>query len=623
MAAFNTRKFVAQPLLPRYSGPRGPLGMRPLAINRVRGGRRGAPLEAFSHTEKVIAFCRVLLAAAILAVAVVDPRQPSFSPDIGYVVLSVYLIYSGLLFLIVRGEYVRQDRVGVYSVAADIVWIAAITLFTERGATPFFLLNIFVILSVSVRWGFAASAPMTVGLSLLYPALIFLAGHLVDREEFAFARAHLLRPAYLLALGYLIGYLGEHERRSKRKLAFMLDLTTAFRHTRQPGRALARLMRRTLDFFDAQSGVVVIRDPESGRYFTWNMSRARGLLKLGLRITENDPVPLPFATATEGFLANVLRPGAGTALCYDVVSGTMRRRAIAADAELPGAGAAQALLVAPVLIQRELRGHAMVVRQSRRKFTRDDLEFLLLLVGQAAAGFEAVRLQAKAEEVAVLEERARIARDLHDGFIQSLAGIDLRVEACKLLLQRDPNRIPRELEDLHQAVDRGYREVRHYLTVLRGASRQADDFCSTLDRLAAEFSIRERLRVHLARPTADPGLPASTAYELTQIVREALRNAIRHGGATQAVVKVGAYPTHLYLVVRDNGHGFQSTSGAIDADGFLKPAAAPWSIRERAAALGASLRVWSQADRGVEISVLLPGTARPTHSTTNDLRRSA
>src|SRR5262245_46862331 len=190
MAAFNTRKFVAQPLLPRHAGPRGPLGMRPLAINRVRGGRRGAPLEAFSHTEKVIAFCRVLLAAAILAVAVVDPRQPSFSPDIGYVVLSLYLLYSGVLFLIVRGEYVRQDRVGVYSVAIDIIWIAAITLFTERGATPFFLLNIFVILSVSVRWGFAASAPVTVGLSLLYPALIFLAGHLVDREEFAFARAH-------------------------------------------------------------------------------------------------------------------------------------------------------------------------------------------------------------------------------------------------------------------------------------------------------------------------------------------------------------------------------------------------------------------------------------------------
>jgi signal transduction histidine kinase len=281
------------------------------------------------------------------------------------------------------------------------------------------------------------------------------------------------------------------------------------------------------------------------------------------------------------------------------------RRPVPADLPLPG-DAAQALLVAPVLVQQTLRGRAVIARENGRKFTRDDLEFLLVLVGQAAAGFEAGRLQAKAEEVAVLEERARIARDLHDGFIQSLAGIDLRVEACKLHLQRDPSRVPPALEELHQAVDRGYREVRHYLTVLRTASRQPDDFGSTLDRLAAEFAIRERLRVYLSRPPSDPGLPTSTAYELTQIVREALHNAVRHGGATQAVVKLAKRPSHVYLVVRDNGRGFRNGDGSIDADGFLSTAAAPWSIRERAASLGGSLRVWTRADEGAEISLMIP-----------------
>lgn len=208
----------------------------------------------------------------------------------------------------------------------------------------------------------------------------------------------------------------------------------------------------------------------------------------------------------------------------------------------------------------------------------------------------------------MLEERARIARDLHDGFIQALAGIDLRVEAAKLLLQKDPGRVPKALEDLHAAVDSGYREVRHYLTVLRSASRQANDLGSTLDRLAAEFAIRERLRVHMARPSHDPGLPASTAYELTQIVREALHNAVRHGHATQAVVKLATRPSHVYLVVRDNGCGFPSGNGAIDPDGFLRPAAAPWSIRERTAALGGSLAVWTRADEGAEVSVLVPVT---------------
>ncbi len=582
--------------------------MQALALQRGTSERRTAPLEAFSRTEKIIAFCRVLLALGTLAVVVVDPRQPSFLPTGGYVVLGSYLLYSLVLLALVRGEHVRQDRIGYLSTAADIVWVSVITIFTERGPSPFFLLHVFVISGASVRWGLAGAIPVTVTLAFAYPLTILIAGRLIDSEDLVFHRAHLFRPLYLLAVGYLIGYLGEHERRSKRKLSFMLDLVAPVRRSRNPGRAITRLVRRTLAFFAAPRGALVLRDPDSGRWFTWDIVRSGGKVRVGLRITANDPCPLPFAGATEGFLANDLRPGRRTALCYDVRSGAMVRRHI--GAELPDlVVSAQALLVAPVLLQHELRGHAIVVRGAHHKFTRDDLEFLFVLVGQAAASLETVRLQAKAEEVAVLEERARIARDLHDGFIQALAGIDLRVEAAKLLLQRDPGRVPKALEDLHTAVDSGYREVRHYLTVLRQASRRAADLGSTLDRLAAEFSIRERLKVHMARPQADPGLPTSTAYELTQIVREALHNAVRHGQATQAIVKLGARPSHVYLVVRDNGQGFPDGNGSADADGFLKPALAPWSIRERAAALGGSLRVWSRPGCGAEVSLLIPVAA--------------
>src|SRR4029077_19566626 len=231
---------------------------------------------------------------------------------------------------------------------------------------------------------------------------------------------------------------------------------------------------------------------------------------------------MEFAAPTDALLVNSLQPGA-SALCYDLTTGSMHRKPMVPELKLPDGERVQSLLASPVLIQREFRGRAIVVRHGRPRFTRDDLEFLLVIVSQAAAGFEAVRLQEKAEEVAVLEERARIARDLHDGFIQSLAGIDLRVEACRKLVERDPLRIPRQLEELHQMVDRGYREVRHYLSVLRRASRQTDDLrggpClsglprasrqtddlrATLDQLAAEFSIREHLHVDLELPDLDP-----------------------------------------------------------------------------------------------------------------------
>ena len=572
-----------------------------------RGTRRVAPLEAFVRTEKIIAFCRALLATCTLTVVILDPKQPSFRPELGNLILTAYALYSGLLFLLVRGEYVRQERVGPYSAAADIAWVTVITVFTEGGSgtSPFFVLHVFVISTVSVRWGLGTTMGVTLALAALYPASLLVASHWMGGEPWL-RRALLVRPVYLLVLGYLIGYLGEHEHRSKRKLGFMLDLAAAFHRNRPPGPALARLMRRALDHFAAQHGLLVLRDPESGRYLSWDVARRGRRVHLGLRITEADPLPMPFVAASEGFIANDLRAGNRTVLCYDVLSGAMARKATAPDLSLPPAGAAHAVLAAPVLVQLELRGHALVIRETGRKFTRSDLEFLVLLVGQASAGFENVRLQQKAGELAVLEERARIARDLHDGFIQSLAGIDLRVAAVKMLLQRDPGRVPRELDELHQAVDRGYREVRQYLTMLREPRQAAEDLWSTLERLAAEFSGRERLRVHLARPSSDPGLSPSTGYELTQIVREALRNAVRHGHATQAVVKIASRPSHLYLLVRDNGAGFHNANGTIDADGFLAPATAPWSIRERTVAIGGSLRVWTQPGRGAEVSVTIP-----------------
>src|SRR5262249_49471857 len=129
-------------------------------------------------------------------------------------------------------------------------------------------------------------------LAASYPASMLIASHVLG--DLGFRRAHLVRPVYLLVLGYLIGYLGEHEHRSKRKLGFMLELAAAFHRNRPPGPALARLMRHALDHFGAQHGVLVLRDPETGRYVTWNVARRRRF-RLELRITEADPLPLTFA----------------------------------------------------------------------------------------------------------------------------------------------------------------------------------------------------------------------------------------------------------------------------------------------------------------------------------------
>src|SRR5439155_1025151 len=240
----------------------------------------------------------------------------------------------------------------------------------------------------------------------------------------------------LLVLGYLIGYPGEHERRSKRRLGLMVELPAAFRRKRPPGAGLVRVMRRALDHFEARRALLILRDPESGRYFTWDVTRRDKPSRLALRITEADPLPLPFAAPTEGFVANELRAGTGMALCSDVLTGALTRKLISPDLAAFGDDSAQVALAAPVLIQRELRGRALITRAAGDKFTRDDLDSLLPWAARPGEGSERVRPRGRPEGGAVFEKRARTARDLHAGFIQSLAGRALRIGACKLLPQR-------------------------------------------------------------------------------------------------------------------------------------------------------------------------------------------
>jgi len=110
------------------------------------------PLRAFSRTEKVIAFCRLLLLFAASTIMLVDPKA-LWSPLGPYIVITLlaYGAFGIAVFVLVRSERVRQENIARVSVAVDVVAITLLTLLTEGGVSPFFLLHVFVISSVSVR----------------------------------------------------------------------------------------------------------------------------------------------------------------------------------------------------------------------------------------------------------------------------------------------------------------------------------------------------------------------------------------------------------------------------------------------------------------------------------------
>jgi signal transduction histidine kinase len=212
--------------------------------------------------------------------------------------------------------------------------------------------------------------------------------------------------------------------------------------------------------------------------------------------------------------------------------------------------------------------------------------YLLILVGALR---EIRAYQRRVSLAAVLDERRRLARDLHDGLAQELTFISM-----------ETRRLAREgsgAEPLRQAAERALDESRAAISAL---SRRSDEpLANAVAQVAETLTARAGARLRLDLDHAID-LNGDARESLLRIVREAVSNGVRHGAASEVSV-VLRYEGGLRLMVSDNGRGFEAEhpAGRLDSFGLT-------SMRERAMALGGQLEVRSAHGRGTEVEVVLP-----------------
>jgi signal transduction histidine kinase len=223
------------------------------------------------------------------------------------------------------------------------------------------------------------------------------------------------------------------------------------------------------------------------------------------------------------------------------------------------------------------------------------LSLTFILLGVAACAVlpactvRVLRMHRRDVLAAVLEERRRIARELHDGVAQDLAFIAAR---ARYMAHRGPDR--GGLDDIGQAAVRALDESRRAIATLR---RTEDiPFSELFDATAVELEHREGARLTYRMP-ADFDPPAASRDALLGIVREAVTNAARHARASEVEIELSR-SGDLHMRIRDNGMGFDPDKprGGFGLTG----------MRERARALGGELRLTSRPGAGTEIQVVLP-----------------
>jgi PAS domain S-box-containing protein len=264
----------------------------------------------------------------------------------------------------------------------------------------------------------------------------------------------------------------------------------------------------------------------------------------------------------------------------------------------------RSVLAAPIIVQAEVYGGLILYYQDQRAFSEDDDELAVSLANQAALAIENARLRAQAEQAAVMEERQRLARELHDSVSQALYGIGLGARTARKLLDRatlDPElrkKLARPLSYVLSLADAGLTEMRALIFELRPDALEKEGLVAALKRQAETLRARHKLAVEIDLGE-EPEVGLDVKEALYRVAQEAANNIVKHARANRIDMRLWQSEGMLQLMIADDGVGF-------DPDRRYPGHLGLNSMRERITQFGGNLSIESASGEGTVIRVHMP-----------------
>lgn len=226
-------------------------------------------------------------------------------------------------------------------------------------------------------------------------------------------------------------------------------------------------------------------------------------------------------------------------------------------------------------------------------FTQEDQELLTLFAAHAAIALTNARLYERGRELAMLEERNRVARELHDAVTQKLFSLRLTAQAAATMLDKAPEKAHAELERVQRLAGEALSELRAVIVELRPAELDRHGLAETLRK---HVRMLDRLHPSLVTFECDelPPLDSTVEVAVLRVAQEALHNALRHSGASRVSVRLVLDGGTLALTVHDDGDGFEQ--GESHGLGLV-------SMRDRAESVGGAMTVSSAPGQGTTVRV--------------------
>ena len=234
-------------------------------------------------------------------------------------------------------------------------------------------------------------------------------------------------------------------------------------------------------------------------------------------------------------------------------------------------------------------------------FKPSQIDLMRAIASQIALAVRNAQLYSQLRQTAVLEERYRLSREMHDGVAQTLGYLGMQAERLERMVERgETDRLPAELQDLRDVIANAYLEVRETIDGLRLTVDGPGGFGEALAAHVADFTRRTGLPVDCSGAEAVPELAPEMALHLLRITQEALTNVRRHANASHAWVNLARQNGSLELTVADDGRGFENDSP------FDRQHVGLASMRERVRSLDGQLTVATSPGQGTRVTARVP-----------------
>ena len=259
------------------------------------------------------------------------------------------------------------------------------------------------------------------------------------------------------------------------------------------------------------------------------------------------------------------------------------------------------LMIVPLVLGEQNLGFLELHFQSPTQFTSDDLELAQALVNHATLALQLNRLTRRAEQLAVTEERNRLAREIHDTLAQAFAGIVLHGEVLSSSLGVNQLRTKRALSQMQKLARSGLEEARRSVQALRPKALDGTALPEALRQAAIRLNDDAKLSCQFRQRGKQIHLSDATQNELFRIGQEALTNVVKHAQAKSVCITLVSQARRVTLSIKDDGIGFATAKPQDQNHGF-----GMGTMRERAQGIGGRFRVESRPGGGTTIRVEVP-----------------